>query len=202
MSIINLGRTTRTNIVFYSTDGMGRDGYITYNDGGFWKNNIKKISLKPDYPRPKYKVFHSLIHKPAPFNYQSDGSGRDTYVVENNGGLVRGFQPLIKQKLTNYLRKYDNDNICIKRKLYMTKSQKNYFNKIQKIQHNVVKRLYNNSLEKIRNRKRFLDSKSISSFFNDNSMRDIESASPIKSYYDKEIFYNKKNDNNDKFINL
>ena len=154
MSIINLGRTTRTNMVFYSTDGMGRDGYITYNDGGFWKDNIKKISLKPDYPRYKYKIFHSLIHKPAPFTYQSDGSGRDSYVIENNGGLVKEFQPLIKQKLTKFLRKYDNNNDYIKRTIYMTKSQKNYFNKIQKIQRNVVRRLYNESLEKIKNKKK------------------------------------------------
>ena len=202
MSIINLGRTTRTNMVFYSTDGKGRDGYITYNDGGFWKDNIKKISLKPDYTRYKYKIFHSLIHKPAPFNYQSDGSGRDSYVIENNGGLVKEFQPLIKQKLTKFLRKYDNDNNCIKRKIYMTKSQKNYFNKIQKIQHNVVKRLYNKSLEKIKNKKKLFNTKSLSAFFNDNIMdNNFESIPSIKSYHDKEIFYNKKRENNDKFIN-
>ena len=202
MSIINLGRTTRTNMVFYSTDGMGRDGYITYNDGGFWKDNIKKISLKPDYPRYKYKIFHSLIHKPAPFTYQSDGSGRDSYVIENNGGLVKEFQPLIKQKLTKFLRKYDNNNDYIKRTIYMTKSQKNYFNKIQKIQRNVVRRLYNESLEKIKNKKRILNSKSISTFLNNNSMRNnFENISSIKSYQDKEKFYNKKIENDDKFIN-
>lgn len=202
MSIINLGRTTRTNMVFYSTDGMGRDGYITYNDGGFWKDNIKKISLKPDYPRYKYKIFHSLIHKPAPFTYQSDGSGRDSYVIENNGGLVKEFQPLIKQKLTKFLRKYDNNNDYIKRTIYMTKSQKNYFNKIQKIQRNVVRRLYNESLEKIKNKKKILNSKSISTFLNNNSMRNnFENISSIKSYQDKEMFYNKKIENDDKFIN-
>ena len=65
MSVVNLGRTTRTNMVFYSTDGNGRDGYITYNDGGFWKKNIKQISLKPDYPRNNKKTFiHYFIKLP------------------------------------------------------------------------------------------------------------------------------------------
>ena len=45
MSVINLGRTTKGNIVFYSSDGMGRDGYITYNDGGFWKDKYIKSKI-------------------------------------------------------------------------------------------------------------------------------------------------------------
>ncbi len=42
----NLGRTIRNNISLYIRDGQGRDGYIVYNNGGFWKDpegiNIKK----------------------------------------------------------------------------------------------------------------------------------------------------------------
>ena len=45
MSVINLGRTTKTNIAYYHSDGMGRDGYITYNDGGFWKDKYIKSSV-------------------------------------------------------------------------------------------------------------------------------------------------------------
>ena len=165
MSVVNLGRTTRTNMVFYSTDGNGRDGYITYNDGGFWKKNIKQISLKPDYPRNNKKNFYSLFHQAAPFNYQSDGSGRDSYVIEHNGGLVKPFEPLIKQKLIKFLRK-DNSEY-IKRKIFLTKSQKKFLNKIKNIQKNVVNRLYNDSLDRIRKNKMKLNTKSLSGFFDE-----------------------------------
>ena len=146
MSVINLGRTTKTNIVFYQTDGMGRDGYITYNNGGFWKN--RQIKLKDIYnPPKKITIFHSLIHQPAPFNYISDGSGRDSYVIEHNGGLVKDFEPLFEQKLPKFLRKNEDVSI-IKHKLFLTKSQRRYLSKIKKIQDGVVHRLYKDSIEK------------------------------------------------------
>ena len=216
MSIINLGRTTKSNIVFYSTDGMGRDGYITYNNGGFWKNNIKQITLKPDYPKSTKKIFHSLYHQPAPFNYQSDGSGRDSYVIENNAGLVKKFEPLIKQKLTKYLRKEDE---IIKRKVFLTRSQKQILDKMKKIQNNVVNRLYNDSLEKIKKNRLKLKTKSMSDFFGENTLKkNFESISPIKNNKNKDKdnnslnkksienynYYNynhNRNNHNNKFLN-
>ena len=99
----SLGRTVKTNIVLYSTDNKGRDGYITYNNGGFWKDNIKPIKMKPNFPRTINTTFHSLIHQAAPFNYYSDGRGRDTYVIKNNAGLVKEFNPLAnRQVLVKY----------------------------------------------------------------------------------------------------
>ena len=148
MSVINLGRTTKTNIVFYQTDGMGRDGYITYNNGGFWKN--RHIKAKDTYiPHKKITVFHSLFHKPAPFTYISDGSGRDSYVIEHNGGLVKNFEPLIEQKLPKFLRKNDDDSL-FRHKLFLTKMQKQYLNKIRRIQDNVVHRLYKDTSQNIK----------------------------------------------------
>ena len=38
MSQILFNRTVKTNIIIYTTDGTGRDGYITFNNAGFWKN--------------------------------------------------------------------------------------------------------------------------------------------------------------------
>ena len=149
MSVINLGRTTKTNIVFYQTDGMGRDGYITYNNGGFWKN--RQIKLRDIQPRKKITLFRSLFHQPAPFTYISDGSGRDSYVIEHNGGLVKNFQPLTNQQLPKFLRKNEDEDNLIKHKLFLTKSQRRYLNKIKKIQDGVVHRLYKDSLEKIKN---------------------------------------------------
>ena len=201
MSVINLGRTTKGNFVFYPSDGMGRDGYITYNDGGFWKDNIKQITNKPDYPKNNHMIFHSLHHDPAPFKYQSDGSGRDSYVIERNGGLVKNFEPLIKQKLSKFLRK--EEKLLIRRKIFLTKSQKSYLSKLNKIQKNVINRLYNRSLEKLKNSN--LKEKSLSGFFEENKIiQNFRTISPIKKYNDRENFHsinkNLDNQNNEKFL--
>ena len=163
MSVINLGRTTKTNIVFYQTDGMGRDGYITYNNGGFWKN--RQIKLRDIHPRKKITLFRSLFHQPAPFTYISDGSGRDSYVIEHNGGLVKNFQPLTNQQLPTFLRKNEDEDNLIKHKLFLTKSQKRYLNKIKKIQDGVVHRLYKDSLEKIKKNNIKYRNKSLNDLF-------------------------------------
>jgi hypothetical protein len=163
MSVINLGRTTKTNIVFYQTDGMGRDGYITYNNGGFWKN--RQIKLRDVQPRKKITLFRSLFHQPAPFTYISDGSGRDSYVIEHNGGLVKSFQPLTNQQLPKFLRKNEDDDSLIKHKLFLTKSQRRYLNKIKKIQDGVVHRLYQDSLEKIKKNNIKYRNKSLNDLF-------------------------------------
>ena len=147
MSVINLGRTSRTNIAYYQTDGMGRDGYISYNNGGFWKD--KQISPKSQYIPKKFAIFRSLFHQTAPFQYYSDGSGRDSYVIENNGGLVKPFEPMAKQNLAKFLRKGD-DFTGFTRKIFFTKTQRKYLNKLKKIQDGVISRLYNDSLEKIK----------------------------------------------------
>jgi len=168
MSVINLGRTTKTNITFYQTDGMGRDGYITYNNAGFWKDKI--IKAKMVYPRKKFAIFHSLIHQAAPFKYYSDGSGRDSYVIENNGGLVKPFEPLAQQKLAKFLRNGD-EKFILKHKIFLNKTQRRYLNKIKKIQDGVVTRLYNDSLEKMRKNNLQCRTNSINDFFTKDKMR-------------------------------
>ena len=80
MSVINLGRTFKQSIAFYQIDGMGRDCYITYN----------------------------------------------------NGGLVKTFEPLAKQKLIKFLRK-NEEEYMIKHKLFLTRSQREYIHKIKKL---------------------------------------------------------------------
>lgn len=55
MSQILFNRTVKTNILIYPTNGSGRDGYITYNNAGFWKDNLKRISFDE-----KYKEVHLL----------------------------------------------------------------------------------------------------------------------------------------------
>ena len=197
MSSANLNRTSKEkNIMFYQADGFGRDGYIIYNNGGFWKNN--QIKLKDIYPRKIKPIFHTLFRLPPPFTYHSDGSGRDTYVSDHNGGLIKTFEPLARQKLPKFLRN-KNENILIKKKIFLNMPQKRYLNKIKKIENSVVNRLYNDSLEKINK------IKSNNEYTRTNSMNDIFNNKKIKIrtihgltspiIKSEKIVYNQSNEN-------
>ena len=189
-----LARTVKTNIVLYSTDNRGRDGYITYNDGGFWKDKIKQIKLKENFPRHMYYNFHSLIHQAAPFNYYSDGTGRDTYVIKNNAGLVKEFNPLAKRQiLSKYLR--GNMPISYKKKpkyekKFLTPSERETFIKTHNIQNRVVKRLYDQCLGKFRQRMHSSSPASRDSFHSLNNSKNlptINNECPLKSEPNKNI---------------
>lgn len=156
MSVVNIYRTRKTNITFYRTDGKGRDGYINYNNAGFWKDRTIKVR-DVFKPRKKIKIFHSIFNQPPPFTYISDGSGRDSYVLDHNGGLIKTFEPLIEQKLTKFLRNNEEENNK-KIKFFFTKPERRYLNKIKRIQEGVVTRLYNDSLEKTKINKKFRSS--------------------------------------------
>ena len=185
MLVPTIYRTTKTNITFYRTDGKGRDDYINYNNGGFWKD--RTIKIRDVYkPCKKIKIFHSLFHHPPPFNYISDGSGRDSYVLDHNGGLTKTFEPLIEQKLIKFLRKNEEENNK-KCKYYFAKPERRYLNKIKRIREGVVTRLYNDSLEKIKINKKFRASTGF--------------ITPLTNYQNGSIpLHNKRNENiiNDK----
>lgn len=189
-----LARTVKTNIVLYSTDNRGRDGYITYNNGGFWKDNIKQIKMKANFPRHMYYNFHSLIHQAAPFNYYSDGSGRDTYVIKNNAGLVKEFNPLAKRQI---LSKYLRGNMPISynkkpkyEKKFLTPSDREIFIKNHNIQNRVVKRLYDQSLGRFRQRMKSSSPAardSFNSINNSHNLPTINNEFPLKSESNKNI---------------
>lgn len=165
-SIFN--RTVKTNIIIYPTNGMGRDGYIAYNNAGFWKENIKQIVPKETFGRTPFAVFHSLKSTPPIWTYYSDGSGRDSYVYYNNGGLKRRFSPLANQNLQKYLREKIKDNHQNHhQKIHLSRDEKIYLNKISEIQKNLVNRLYNQSNFKLRNNKNYR----YNNIFNNNTLQ-------------------------------
>jgi len=153
MSLNSLfNRTVKTNIIIYPTDGTGRDGYITYNNSGFWKENIKPIVPKETFGRQPFAVFRSLKNTPPSWTYYSDGTGRDSYVYYNSGGLIRKYSPLARQNLQRFLREKNIDNrINNSQKIYLSKDEKIYLNKINNIQKNLVNRLYNQYKYKFKN---------------------------------------------------
>ena len=190
MSQILFNRTVKTNIIIYPTNGSGRDGYITYNNAGFWKDNLKRISFDEKYKRSSFACFHSIKKIPPIWNYHADGTGRDTYILYNYGGLINNYKsPGLKSFRSNYEDDHYETTYTNKMNnpLYMSKDEKLYQNKITKIQKDVINRLYYNS-------KRF---KRVGSYGNILSKLKLE---PIKTnhYYND----NEKNIINDNNTNI
>ena len=199
MSQILFNRTVKTNIIIYPTNGSGRDTYIMYNNAGFWKENLRKFSNKNKSKRSSFARFHSIRKIPPIWNYHSDGTGRDTYILYNDGGLMNIYQtPTLKNFRTNYeevLLESANNN-KMNNPLYMTRDEKLYQSKLTKIQNDVVNRLYYHS-------KKFNNFKRESSY--NNVFRKLK-LDPIKKnrYYNDEEknIINETNKNiNDRYIN-
>lgn len=90
--LASLQRTFYPKHCHYFGSGGGRDAFIILNNGGF--NKVDKPNL--GNTGVHLKQYHSSVTKrnlPTPhkdattFYYQSDGSGRDSYVLKDNGGL-------------------------------------------------------------------------------------------------------------------
>ena len=159
MSTSLFARTVKTNIVLYKSNGDGRDTYISYNSGGFWKENIRPIVPKETFYRKPFSIYRSWGKTPPIWTYHSDGSGRDTYVCYNNGGLMKKFSSMA-ENYKNFLRLNDDnkkDESLKNIKINLSRDEKIYLRKIHKIQKDLVNRLYNS----INNNKRSLRKKII-----------------------------------------
>jgi hypothetical protein len=151
MSQILFNRTVKTNIIIYPNDGTGRDCYIYFNNGGFWKDNIKRYSLQEKFKRSSFARFRSIRKTPPIWNYHADGSGRDSYILYDYGGLINNYKV---PRMHNF-RGYDenlNDNYLRKTysTLYMSADEKKYQDKLSRIQKDVVNRLYYKPRNKFR----------------------------------------------------
>lgn len=145
----NLWRTQRPRFPLYQSDGLGRDFYIKYTNGGFWENQFV-ISKKPNYVRPKYSNFHSLFHMAAPFKYWGDGSGREHYILKCNG-LFHDQKPLCSYTLTDFLRNGKNINGTpdnYRKKVYMSLSEIKYNQQLRNLEKKLVNRLYTEPINK------------------------------------------------------
>lgn len=86
----SMARTNNPKYASYFGDGSGRDKYIIMNNGGL-TNEDKKFFIRGAYKNIL------MDHSPKPqknavsFTYHSDGTGRDSYVISNSGGLVSDY---------------------------------------------------------------------------------------------------------------
>ena len=87
-------RTYNPGYANYQGDGSGRDGYILLNNGGLTKQSKMGIMWNCVANRsPRSKNVSVIGGKPTPsFKYRPDGTGRDSYVIPNQGGLVKDFR--------------------------------------------------------------------------------------------------------------
>ena len=153
--VSSLYRTFRPNFNAYNSNGEGRDIYIQYNNGGFWKMDILPGQNINQYSRGSNYRFRSLNHRAAPFKYLSDGSGRDSYISCNDGGLKLNSKPLTNYHLIDFLRG-DNDNFLEwnrtgtnwNKKHYMSKAEIKHNKLVKKIENSVIDRLYNKEKHK------------------------------------------------------
>ena len=77
--------------VQYKTNGTGRDTYIYCNNGGYSDVSYgPNVYAKPGRMLPQLRYEGSAEKKPyidsKAVHYRQNGSGRDTYILFNNGG--------------------------------------------------------------------------------------------------------------------
>lgn len=92
-----ISRTEHVKHVTYWGDGHGRDSYVLEGNGGLDKGPITPIwtGYQPTnnttslYINQAHQFKKINSHKDAvAFRYFGDGSGRDSYVVVDSGGLI------------------------------------------------------------------------------------------------------------------
>lgn len=141
----------------YIHDGLGRDMYIAYNNGGFWNRRIPPgTSLDPPTSvKQKFTLNKFPAKEATSFRYYSDGSGRDAYILLNSGGLKRDSKPLNSFQLQDFLRTPDSFDFKINHPLTTKNSQscENIFTskpnkELQKFQKCLINRLYNKEKHK------------------------------------------------------
>ena len=112
-NLSSLYRTMKLRYVPYPPDGTGRDRYVAYNNGGFFDKNKTSFNANQNNKQTgtsfdtkiDYKYTISPSVKAPNFHYHGDGTGRDSYIISNGGGLFYDSRSLNSYKLTDFLRK-------------------------------------------------------------------------------------------------
>ena len=159
--ISSLYRSYSPRMARYSTDGNGRDLYVNYNNGGFWKKGVKVYTGSQRGPQvsEKYKLKPLMKHV-APFKYYSDGTGRDSYVISESGGLKHDQKALHEFHLKDFLRTPEScifkfhSNVTERgsraNTFYVSKTQLETNQKIKRIEQGLINRLYNQEKHKFK----------------------------------------------------
>jgi hypothetical protein len=85
-----MARTFHPKYASYTGDGSGRDTYVVLNNGGLTNSDKPNMMFRKQAYQQKHLAPRPEI-SPASHKYHSDGTGRDSYVVNNFGGLVHDY---------------------------------------------------------------------------------------------------------------
>ena len=189
-----LYRTFKSNYVPYHPDGNGRDRYIAYNNAGFFKDFINSPNNSNSTRTGCFFGTKIVTHtktssvKTPNFHYHADGNGRDKYILVDGGGLFSQSKPLICYKLTDFLRK-EEDNLTKFRKIksYLSKDEIKYNKMLKEKERNVIKRLYQNERKKFMRRqkinfKSFFSVDELNNDSRDNSLKDKSKSLFLSRY--------------------
>ncbi|CAD8064119.1 unnamed protein product [Paramecium primaurelia] len=83
--ILNTGSIPEKKPTVYLNDGQGRDTYISFNNGGNFAQEFRFL-VSPQQPtslRLKFNYSVQQQYSTPRINYQGDGTGRDTYILQN-----------------------------------------------------------------------------------------------------------------------
>ena len=89
------GTVSRTQVkpsafrVNYFADGTGRDTFVKTDNGGFFKayHPVPAMPVTSFVQRKRYEPPAPVMHSKG-VQYHSDGTGRDSYIGFNKGGLA------------------------------------------------------------------------------------------------------------------
>ena len=153
-----LYRTFKENYVPYFADGRGRDRYIAYNNAGFLHDFPKNLSSSASYKTGTFFGTKIIQHYKSPsvkapnFHYYSDGNGRDKYILVNGGGLFYDSKPLVSFKLTDFLRKnenqYQSHSPTKRKRVALSRDELKYLKLLRNKEKELIKRLYSNEKKK------------------------------------------------------
>lgn len=154
--IPSLYRSYSPAMSHYFADGKGRDIYINHNNGGFWTQGVRTFAGKSMNKEVSFKYqFRAKAKNVPPFKYMSDGSGRDSYVIHESGGLKRNMKSLNELSLKDFLR--TNEKINFKPKTgdkpvrtvsYCSKAEFECNKQLKFLEKRLVGRLYDNEKHK------------------------------------------------------
>ncbi|CDW75979.1 UNKNOWN [Stylonychia lemnae] len=96
-------RTFDPKFPHFHSDGTGRDSYIINNNGGLsvprpWNQRDAQTSFFASTQKFYRRESPSPRKEAKPFEYRSDGSGRDSYILANSGGLKNKIHNLTGDK--------------------------------------------------------------------------------------------------------
>jgi hypothetical protein len=86
-----LMRTFSPKYVSNFGDGSGRDTYAVVNNGGLAGIDKQHMMSKPFRNTFQNRIHNQNLKDAVSLTYHSDGTGRDSYVISNSGGLVNDY---------------------------------------------------------------------------------------------------------------